>query len=191
MKHPQEPFVVPVATLKEGSNHRRLEGSPEEGGISPGDADMIGKIVLVGDFIRSDKKVEIQAQVKGTVRQECGRCLKPVENRIDAQFRLYCERLGKRETQQEPEDRADEGGLLYYDGQTLDLRDEIRQIVLLDVPWYPLCDPDCRGLCPVCGTDKNTGECACSPQRAPGPWDALKGMIEAEGSPPDASREKE
>ena len=96
VKQPQEPFVVSVATLKEGPNHQRLEGTPSEGGISPEDAEMVGTIVLEGDFIRSDKNVEIQAQVKGTVRQQCGRCLKPVENGIDAPFRLYCERRRKR-----------------------------------------------------------------------------------------------
>ena len=128
---------------------------------------------------------------KVTVRQVCCRCLKSVENRIDTPLRLYCRRRGKRDSLQEPEDRAEESGLLYYDGQTLDLRDEIRQIVLLEVPGYPICDPDCRGLCPICGKDKNTGDCGCSLHRAPSPWDALRGMIEAEGRPPDASREKE
>ena len=191
VKHPQEPFVVPVATLREGVNRLYLEGGPEDGRIPPGDADLVGKIVLEGDFIRSDKTVEIQAQVEATVRQVCGRCLKSVESTIDTPLRLYCERRGKRDSLKAPEDRAEDSGLLYYDGQTLDLRDEIRQVVLLEVPWYPLCDPDCRGLCPICGHDKNTGGCECTPHRAPGPWDALRGMIEAEGHPPDASREKE
>ncbi|MCU1504995.1 MAG: hypothetical protein JWM12_4349 [Ilumatobacteraceae bacterium] len=58
-------------------------------------------------------------------------------------------------------------------GDQLDLRQMVREIVLLDAPATPLCRDDCAGLCPVCGVDRNTVVCTCEPDRADPRWDAL------------------
>lgn len=38
----------------------------------------------------------------------------------------------------------------------------LRELVLTDLPFYPVCRPDCLGLCPQCGENRNTGHCRCS-----------------------------
>lgn len=187
----QGSFQIALSTLKDGVNPLYLEGAPQDSGVSSEDADLQESIVLEGLFVRTETKVEIQAQVRTMVRQVCDRCLKPVETRLTVPLRLYCEKRVGRGRKEESEDPAAEGGLLYYDGRTLDLREEIRQVLLLEVPWHPLCDPDCKGLCPVCGKDQNLGDCGCSRIRAPGPWGALREMIEAESRETDAPRKKE
>lgn len=45
--------------------------------------------------------------------------------------------------------------------QTVDVTQNLREEVLLDLPIKPLCKPDCKGLCPVCGRDLNEKECGC------------------------------
>jgi uncharacterized protein len=45
----------------------------------------------------------------------------------------------------------------------LDLRPAVREEWLLSVPAYALCREDCKGLCPTCGIDRNTGTCDCVP----------------------------
>lgn len=37
----------------------------------------------------------------------------------------------------------------------------LRELVLTDFPFYPVCDPECLGLCPECGENRNTGLCHC------------------------------
>jgi uncharacterized protein len=46
----------------------------------------------------------------------------------------------------------------------VDLEPMIRDAVLLAMPLAPLCSPDCLGLCPRCGGDRNLGECGCQPE---------------------------
>jgi uncharacterized protein len=46
----------------------------------------------------------------------------------------------------------------------LDLREAIRQNLLLALPMQPLCKEDCAGLCPQCGKNLNEGPCDCPPQ---------------------------
>jgi uncharacterized protein len=73
----------------------------------------------------------------------------------------------------------------------LELKDEIRQCILLEVPWHPLCSPDCKGLCSFCGHDRNLGDCGCVSPRAPGPWDALRKLNMAESRAADTWQKKE
>jgi len=47
----------------------------------------------------------------------------------------------------------------YYHGDEINVREMIRQNILVSIPPYPLCKPDCKGLCPVCGKNLNYGEC--------------------------------
>lgn len=55
----------------------------------------------------------------------------------------------------------------------LDLEPLVREAVLLELPEAPLCRPDCRGLCPICGTDLNAGRCDCETPAGDARWSAL------------------
>lgn len=76
---------------------------------------------------------------------------------------------------------ADLSFLRAYDApegtETVDLTADIREDILLHLPVFPLCSPDCRGLCPQCGHNLNEGPCACKPPRVgPDGWSALDGL---------------
>ena len=42
----------------------------------------------------------------------------------------------------------------------VDITDDVRQEVMLDFPLIPVCQDDCRGLCPRCGHNLNESDCA-------------------------------
>lgn len=55
----------------------------------------------------------------------------------------------------------------------VDLTENIREDIILQLPQRALCRPDCPGLCPHCGTDLTTGACQCAPARVDLRWHAL------------------
>jgi uncharacterized protein len=57
----------------------------------------------------------------------------------------------------------------------LDLTEALREELLLALPRYVECRPDCRGLCPRCGANLNAGPCRCAPAADPR-WDALRSL---------------
>jgi len=61
-------------------------------------------------------------------------------------------------------------------GDQLDLRPVVREVVLLDGPANPLCRPDCAGLCPTCGVNRNETACSCAAPPADHRWAALDGL---------------
>ena len=65
------------------------------------------------------------------------------------------------------------------EGQTeVDLTDDIREDILLDLPNHPRCQEECAGLCPQCGANWNETSCSCSPEDGGGPWDSLDRLID-------------
>jgi uncharacterized protein len=58
-------------------------------------------------------------------------------------------------------------------GEQIDLGSMIRENLLLDAPLAPVCRPDCAGLCPTCGIDRNTATCTCITDAVDPRWDAL------------------
>jgi uncharacterized protein len=69
-------------------------------------------------------------------------------------------------------------GMVYHDGQIIDLTDEVRQSLLVEIPWHPQCRDDCRGLCPRCGANRNVTECGCDLEPRDSRWDALRELKE-------------
>jgi uncharacterized protein len=60
----------------------------------------------------------------------------------------------------------------------LDLREAIRQNLLLAMPIKTLCKEDCAGLCPECGKDWNEGPCDCETMVDDDRFSALRQLLE-------------
>ena len=57
--------------------------------------------------------------------------------------------------------------------EEVDITEDIREALILNLPHFPLCDGACRGLCPQCGKSLNDGPCGCRVQKESGSWGAL------------------
>ena len=68
----------------------------------------------------------------------------------------------------------DESEIGYYEGEGLVLEDVLREQLLLAVPMRVVCREDCKGLCPQCGSNLNTGKCECPPGPSDVRWAGLK-----------------
>jgi uncharacterized protein len=60
--------------------------------------------------------------------------------------------------------------------EEVDITGDLREAILLSLPRFPLCDEECKGLCPRCGKDLNEGPCGCSEGETGGAWDALDNL---------------
>lgn len=60
---------------------------------------------------------------------------------------------------------AHEADKVYFRGPQIDLAIGIREAIILSQPIMQLCKDDCRGLCPVCGINLNTGSCSCQTEK--------------------------
>ncbi|MBA3463828.1 MAG: DUF177 domain-containing protein [Deltaproteobacteria bacterium] len=120
---------------------------------------------------------------KGHLHVACSRCVNQARLEIDDRVRVTF--LPKHEM---PEDNTaaeagDEGAevneedldVFPYEGEHIDLESLFREEFVLAIPYAPLCREDCKGLCPQCGTDLNSGTCTCEKPIDPR-LAALKGL---------------
>jgi uncharacterized protein len=76
---------------------------------------------------------------------ECTRCLKPISDSMEIDIQELYYYPGN-----EPDDEAARN-----EGERIDLEPVLRDAVVLDLPFTPLCTDDCLGICPTCGADLN------------------------------------
>lgn len=96
-----------------------------------------------------------RGHLSGAVRQQCGRCLIDLDQRVEADIDAYFS--DDPEAADEPQRYP-----LPAAGPSLDLAPVVREELILTVPLFPLCREDCAGLCPTCGADLNRGPCECA-----------------------------
>ena len=108
----------------------------------------------IGFFRQGGDTFYVTANINTTLSVECRRCINPFEvdilTTLDLLFSIGNEALA-----------PDEDDERYYDGETLDISEDVRRALVLEIPTWSLCSETCKGLCPQCGTDLNTAECSC------------------------------
>lgn len=127
-------------------------------------------------------EVRIQGRVQGNLETECDRCLGRASFPIDAPFDLFY-RAAASVAEEADEDAAiDEGEaqMGFYELPGLELEDIIREQLLLQLPMQRVCSAECKGICPICGANRNDGACKCGGQLEANPgddrWMALKDL---------------
>ena len=120
--------------------------------------------VVAEASVAGSGEVVVRARLEGELARECRRCLDPVKEVVDRDLTLVWA------PRDELDPEADDGEI-----RPLELS-AIREELILGTDRYVVCDPECRGLCPVCGTNQNVGECDCTLEEPDPRWDALRAL---------------
>ncbi|MGD0095827.1 MAG: DUF177 domain-containing protein [Terracidiphilus sp.] len=119
--------------------------------------------------------IRLRGHFAGKFQVPCARCVEPVEIPLAAEFDLIFRPAGADSGAPERSITAPETEIGYYQRDSLALEDVLREQVLLSLPVRTLCKPDCKGLCPRCGADRNSQACTCAGGDDPR-WEALAGL---------------
>lgn len=120
------------------------------------------------------KDIRLSGDLATSVELACARCLEPVVEGVTGKFDLLYRPLGVDAGQQELSITATEAEVSYYQGEGLLLEDALREQVLLALPLKVICREDCKGLCPLCGSNLNAEQCSCAEPVEDPRWAALK-----------------
>ena len=120
------------------------------------------------------------ADVDYQVEAECARCLEPLEwNDSTSLQELFIypdtDSRGREIAPTADNDASDEVTVYHVHDDAIDLEEPIRDAIVLDLPLKPLCDENCKGLCPTCG--EKLGEDDHNHEVADPRWSALSGLF--------------
>lgn len=116
---------------------------------------------VVGKVKKLRQNIFFAGTLETVVETPCSRCLETALVPIKAGFKntmLPEVAAGKGDSELQAEDMD----VTYYAGEIIDLAPLIVEQVILQIPIKVVCQESCRGLCPRCGANLNSGDCGCA-----------------------------
>jgi len=121
-------------------------------------------VSMAFEIFKDKAQYRLVGRTQTTLELPCSRCLETIAVAVDVPFDLRYQPHaadGTGHGKDEREIEEDDFGIAFYDDDQIDLGQLMREQFYLAAPMKPLCDNECRGLCPVCGTNLNRGTCGC------------------------------
>ncbi len=116
---------------------------------------------------RTPQGLLLEAKLQANTPAECVRCLEMFTLPLQTDFsELYA--FDKRS--------VTDSGLILPENGYINLAPLLRDFMILEIPIRPLCQPDCKGLCPECGTNLNLSSCEHLLSNGSGHFDSLQSL---------------
>ncbi len=122
---------------------------------------LAGPVSLSAEVQKDARKVRIAGHLTATLECDCSRCLEPFPIGVDAALDVMFLPADQNVGVADREVGEDDLGVAFYRNDEIDLGELMREQFYVALPMKPLCHEDCRGLCPVCGINRNRETCSC------------------------------
>lgn len=155
---------------------RRYELDDER--LDLGDGNAVQPVKGDVRLTRTAKGVLADVNVTGTLQIECGRCLTDFSQPLEFPFSEEYYQTVVVNTGAALPKPEEPDVFLINEAHKLDLGEAMREYALLSVPMLPLCQDDCKGLCPVCGANLNEEVCGCDTEQPDDRLAVLKQLLD-------------
>jgi uncharacterized protein len=123
---------------------------------------------------RAGRSVLMTGKVQTTLRLQCVRCLKEFSYPLSTAFELTLHPLKEASSEEETELGSEEMESSFFEGGEIRLSEIACEQIFLEIPYQPVCQEGCKGLCPICGKDLNVSSCQCVKEELGTGFSALK-----------------
>ena len=120
------------------------------------------------------RSVFITGKVQTTLQLQCVRCLKEFSYSLSTTFELPLHPLKEAPSEEETELGSEEMESSFFEGGEIHLSEIACEQIFLEIPYQPLCQDECKGLCPICGKDLNLSSCECVKEEMTSGFSSLK-----------------
>ena len=141
-----------------------------------GECDFLKPIDVYLAAVKEYGYIRVKGKVQTSMGLICSRCLSGFSVDIASNFTIYFTKSSGEYEEDEVELSEEDLLSATYDGEEIDLENEIAEQVLLEIPYKPLCSEECLGLCPMCGVDKNKTSCNCMDIQSTLAFSSLRGF---------------
>ncbi len=121
----------------------------------------LGLITVEGTLKNNEEFFIFSAKGHCTVELPCDRCLEPVKEELTFVLEeCFCRAvIDEKNSYETVQDEVKE--METFSGDQIDFSDVIKKSILGALPMKCLCSQSCNGLCPMCGSNLNLGQCDC------------------------------
>ena len=122
----------------------------------------------------TDGEVRIRGKLSVAMKSPCDRCLGEAIMPLQADLDLFYRPMSYIARNEEVEIDEGEAEIGFYEGEGMELEDILREQILLMLPMQKVCQEACKGICPICGKNRNETDCQCKLQTVDERWKALR-----------------
>jgi uncharacterized protein len=137
----------------------------------------LGLMHLELDIMAGDNVYYCRGRSRCEAELECSRCLDPYRVTLEGEVEFTIRKSGEDTGDASDDDLTDSEMLYPINDEEVDITGPVRESLILAVPMKPLCREDCRGLCPVCGVNRNRKDCDCVVKETDPRWDGLRDLL--------------
>ncbi len=168
-------MIIDLASV--GRNPKPLDITFEPGEIDLDDGTRLTRnATFTGDIRRDGAKTYLNGRIETELETDCFRCLEPVAKKIDVQFQdIFVDAAAEPKIDEVElgEDELDESSIT---SNEIEMAEVVREQLILATTETVYCNPDCKGLCPKCGGNRNLIDCKCEENEIDPRWAALLGV---------------
>jgi uncharacterized protein len=150
-----------LARLHGPTEHVDRSYPPEAFEADREDYQVVGPVHLAFDVQKSEDRYQLTGRVEALLEFPCSRCAESFQWPVAASFDLTYLPQAANTGEGELEIVEEDLGVAFYENESVDLGQLMREQFYLVMPMKPLCRENCRGLCPSCGANLNTVTCEC------------------------------
>ncbi|HEV3334051.1 MAG TPA: DUF177 domain-containing protein [Bryobacteraceae bacterium] len=120
----------------------------------------------------SEGEIRIRGEYTVEMAAQCDRCLGKARFPLKTPFDLFYRPVSFIAREEEVAIDEGEAEIGFYQGEGMELEDILREQVLLALPMQRVCSEECKGICPVCGKNRNEVACDCKVATRDDRWGA-------------------
>jgi uncharacterized protein len=177
-------MLLDLRGFRSGTDEVARQFPPAAFELAGEDFRIVAPVQLTAQLTKDSEKIRLVGRLQTTLETDCGRCLEPLTIPVNASLDvMFLPEADQAQTpakgdDDEAEVREADTGVAFYKNDTIDLGEIMRDEFYLAVPMKPLCRPDCRGLCPVCGKNRNRETCSCRAEWVDPRMEPLKKLLD-------------
>ena len=167
-------MIVDLTAIEGSSLPFEFTMTPAEIDVDESTLRLTSNVTAAGNVVKHSAQTDVSGSIQGEAEVDCTRCLKPISQKLSIDFSVSFIRSGDFPADKEREVSPDDLDTDVLADEQLDLKEVVREQILLNLPGQVFCKADCKGLCPKCGADRNLIDCKCNEEEIDPRWAALK-----------------
>lgn len=169
-------MIIDLGQMEEASRPFELSVSADELDLDNPTFHLTGDVRASGEIRKGSAQVDVNGSISAPAEIDCARCLEPIARDLTFDFAASFVAPENFSADKEREVSAEDLDVDILESDQIDLKQLVREQIVLNFPEQVFCGPDCKGLCPKCGANRNLIDCNCDLDEIDPRWAALKNL---------------
>ena len=167
-------MFIDLFSLESSSVEFEFSLSPSEIELESENIKLKNDIKIRGELAKKLVQTDVAGKITFGIEIDCTRCLQAIENDLEIPFNVTYVTEENYTNEKESELKEQDLDVSIFGGDKIDVRELVREQIILNLPEQIFCSEDCKGLCAKCGANRNLIDCNCEEKEIDPRWQSLR-----------------